>query len=101
MIDDLITQGTDEPYRMFTSRAEYRLHLRIDNADERLTRIGREVGLIRADRGEFFEAKRSQTAKLLSALAGSPKGAWLRRPEAKIGELRDWLRSVVGEEIRR
>jgi tRNA uridine 5-carboxymethylaminomethyl modification enzyme len=98
MIDDLVTQGTDEPYRMFTSRAEYRLHLRIDNADSRLTPSGCEIGLAQQDRREFFGQKSGQVASLISALRGTAKETWLRRPEVKIGDLGDWVRTVLGGE---
>jgi tRNA uridine 5-carboxymethylaminomethyl modification enzyme len=97
MIDDLITKGADEPYRMFTSRAEFRLHLRIDNADARLTPVGEQIGLVCAERKAVFARKRAQTACLLDALAISPKGAWLRRPEVKIEELAPWMTGLLGE----
>ncbi|MCH7812459.1 MAG: tRNA uridine-5-carboxymethylaminomethyl(34) synthesis enzyme MnmG [Planctomycetes bacterium] len=87
MIDDLVTRPPVEPYRMFTSRAEYRLHLRADNADQRLTPLGHEWGLVQPDRWRRFEAKRDQISRLETLVGGlshegQPLARWLRRPEA-------------------
>jgi tRNA uridine 5-carboxymethylaminomethyl modification enzyme len=87
LIDDLVTCGVDEPYRMFTSRAEYRILLRHDNADRRLTPVAAACGLAQPARWQTFERKRTEIERVRSLventmLDGAPVAKFLRRPEA-------------------
>jgi tRNA uridine 5-carboxymethylaminomethyl modification enzyme len=89
LIDDLITSGTREPYRMFTSRAEYRLMLREDNADIRLTPIGRELGIVDDERWAAFNAKQEAVAKenaRLETFKFVPEKLDQKKVEAVLGE---------------
>ena len=92
LIDDLVTCGVDEPYRMFTSRAEYRLLLRQDNADRRLTRLGFEHGLVSQQRVDCLTKKESQIEEVLTLLESKHLGQatltkHLRRPETTWDEI--------------
>ena len=94
LVDDLITRGVSEPYRMFTSRAEYRLLLREDNADQRLTPAGRELGLVDDERWAAFQAKYDAVASEQRRLEGksangTKAAALLKRPEFAYAEVAD------------
>ena len=102
MVDDLVTKGTREPYRMFTSRAEYRLLLRQDNADLRLTERGGELGLASAERVRRVREKRAQIENCRAGLAstrreGKTLEEWLRRPEITWDDLPEAFQRIPGE----
>jgi tRNA uridine 5-carboxymethylaminomethyl modification enzyme len=93
LVDDLISRGTMEPYRMFTSRAEYRLLLREDNADLRLTEKGRELGLVDDARWAAFEAKREAVEQETQRL----RDTWVRPADVSVEQATE----LVGDELRK
>ncbi len=101
MVDDLVTKGVEDPYRMLTARAEFRLLLRHDNADERLTPAGRELGLVDDERWARFEARRGAIHAELERLAGTFVGAGDNRRLVEAGATPVGTRTSLQELLRR